>query len=389
MSAGEPELFLRAGQEGAIVLTQLLSQSVDTLGKNIASYRRAWAESGTRGAGRVAVILHTLVGDDEEAVKEAVREPMKAYLKGDLSLVRDAAWEFPAFQEMAEEGKTLDDFFAQLSERGMDELLEFAFDRSYATGGLLGRARAAWRRRPTEGNRRRRDRLPGRFRRHGRAGSRASATFERAEKCGESERRRRGDRRADRASSCDARGRRAFSGDFLNLERPQPERYPTRESADRRRRIHVGRARPSAPVVGRWGVINAYGSVETTIWSTAHELTEEKGSVSIGKPLANTRVYVMDERQQLLPIGVPGELVLSGDGLARGYLNNPELTDACFLKNERRRIYRTGDLVRMRRDGVLEFVGRLDHLVKIRGNHINLPDIESVLQALPASIRPS
>ena len=130
-------------------------------------------------------------------------------------------------------------------------------------------------------------------------------------------------------------------------------------------------------------VLNAYGSIEMTVWSTCHELTDERDSVPIGQPIANTRLCVMDEQQRIVPIGVPGELVVSGDGVGRGYLNQPELTDACFLTNDGRRMYRTGDLVRMRRDGVLEFLGRLDHQVKIRGNHINLPDIDSVLQSAP------
>ena len=130
-------------------------------------------------------------------------------------------------------------------------------------------------------------------------------------------------------------------------------------------------------------VFNAYGSIETTVWSTCHELTEDGGSIPIGRPLAKTRLYVMDDHQRLLPIGVPGELVISGGGVGRGYLNYPELTEACFLSSDCGRMYRTGDRVRMRRDGNLEFIGRLDREVKIRGNHLNLPDIESVLQCAP------
>ena len=137
-SPRDPELFRGAGQTGATLLTQLLGQSFETLAKNIALYRREWTRSGHAGAGRVAVMLHTLIGDDELAVKEAVRGPMKAYLKGDLSLIRDAVWEFPKFQEMAEEGKTVDEFCAHLSDQELSELLEFAFERSYAKRGLFG-----------------------------------------------------------------------------------------------------------------------------------------------------------------------------------------------------------------------------------------------------------
>ncbi|MFE2175305.1 amino acid adenylation domain-containing protein [Kitasatospora sp. NPDC059462] len=131
---------------------------------------------------------------------------------------------------------------------------------------------------------------------------------------------------------------------------------------------------------------NMYGPTETTIWSAVAEVGE--GPVSIGAPIANTELHVLDERGRLVPPGVPGELTIGGAGLARGYLGRPELTAERFVRHPfdpdpAARLYRTGDLVRRRRDGGIDFLGRLDHQVKLRGFRIELGEIESELAAHP------
>jgi len=132
---------------------------------------------------------------------------------------------------------------------------------------------------------------------------------------------------------------------------------------------------------------NMYGPTETTIWSAVHKI-EREDAISIGHPIANTRLYVLDTYDRLAPIGVPGELHIGGDGLARGYLNRPELTDERFIPHplsdkEGARLYRTGDLARYRADGALEFLGRLDTQVKVRGYRIELGEIEAALGQQP------
>jgi amino acid adenylation domain-containing protein len=133
---------------------------------------------------------------------------------------------------------------------------------------------------------------------------------------------------------------------------------------------------------------NVYGPTETTVWSSVLELEPGEGSPPIGGPMWNTTFYVLDAQVQPLPIGVPGELYIGGDALARGYLNRPELTAEKFVPNPfsddpGSRLYRTGDLVRWREDGTLEFLGRVDLQVKLRGFRIELEEIEAVLAAHP------
>ncbi len=132
-------------------------------------------------------------------------------------------------------------------------------------------------------------------------------------------------------------------------------------------------------------VWNLYGPTETTIWSAVYRVTgQEEGSVPIGRPIANTEFYILDSEGSPVPIGAEGELCIGGDGLARGYLNRPELTAEKFIahlfSSTPARLYRTGDLARYRRDGVVEFLGRIDHQVKIRGFRIELGEIESILE---------
>jgi amino acid adenylation domain-containing protein len=135
-------------------------------------------------------------------------------------------------------------------------------------------------------------------------------------------------------------------------------------------------------------VWNMYGPTETTIWSAAIEVKAEDGPVPIGHPIANTQLLVLDQELQIVPIGVPGELYISGLGLARGYHNRRDLTAEKFIANPFRkeagaRMYKTGDLVRRRDDGTLEFLGRLDNQIKLRGFRIELGEIETVLANHP------
>ena len=138
---------------------------------------------------------------------------------------------------------------------------------------------------------------------------------------------------------------------------------------------------------------NLYGPTEATIWSTIRQIKADCKTITIGKPIANTQIYILDTSGNPVPVGVPGEIHLAGSGLAQGYLNRPELTSQKFIDNHLfedhgdfskaealcDRLYKTGDLARYLPNGSIEYLGRIDHQVKLRGFRIELGEIESVL----------
>ena len=134
---------------------------------------------------------------------------------------------------------------------------------------------------------------------------------------------------------------------------------------------------------------NLYGPTETTVWSTGSLIEDEANEITVGRPIANMRMYVLDGQGQPVPVGVAGELHVGGVGVGRGYYNRPDLTADKFIADpfsskEGERIYRSGDLARFREDGAIEVLGRIDFQVKIRGHRIELGEIESVLKQHPA-----
>jgi aspartate racemase len=151
---------------------------------------------------------------------------------------------------------------------------------------------------------------------------------------------------------------------------------------------HVRKARRALPGCR---IINGYGPTENTTFTCCYTVVDERElspSVPIGRPIANTQVYILDETRQHVPVGVAGELYAGGDGLACGYLNQPQLTDQRFVPDPfsghpGARLYRTGDRARWRTDGNIEYLGRLDHQVKIRGFRVELGEIEEALNQHP------
>ena len=160
----------------------------------------------------------------------------------------------------------------------------------------------------------------------------------------------------------------------------------------------------SPELVAKWSqnrrFFNAYGPTESTVCATVYECKDAGQKTPIGRPIANTQIYILDSKEQLVPIGVPGELHIGGVGLARGYLNRPELTAQKFISNpfdkskqtaptasktdrtygeQKSKLYKTGDLARYLPDGNIEFLGRVDNQVKIRGFRIELGEIEAAL----------
>ena len=179
---------------------------------------------------------------------------------------------------------------------------------------------------------------------------------------------------------------------FNQVAREAPDAFRTLrqvlfggETAEPRWVRAVLRAAPPARL------INAYGPTETTTFATWHEVrevAEGASTVPIGRPIANTEIYILDGRREPVPVGVVGEIYIGGPGLADGYLGRPELTAERFVPHPfdstpGARLYRTGDRARFRADGVIEFLGRLDRQVKLRGHRIEPDEIEAALLQLP------
>jgi natural product biosynthesis luciferase-like monooxygenase protein len=420
-TAGNPETYAQAGRIGANVLTHLLGQSLDEVAEKIRIYREARAEAGLDPAeGAVTLMLHTFVGDDDDRVREIVRQPMKDYLGASMKLVLGFAWTFPAFKRPGQPGAEPTDIdLGSLSEEESDAILEFAFERYFETSGLFGTPETC---------------------------------IEMVENCkaiGVDEiaclldfgvdtdavleslplLERVKDATARPVSPSTASGLPGSAPTPLPVEPPRPtlseqvamhgvthlQCTPSMArlilaDADARPGLrdlaHLlvgGEALPvalaselSAEVAGR--ITNMYGPTETTIWSTTYDVVPGESPMPIGRPIANTRTYVLDPYLNPLPAGIPGELFIGGEGVARGYHERPDLTAARFLPDPfvdasgsvegaaiggpAARMYRTGDLVRFRPDGVLDFLGRVDRQVKFRGYRIELGEIEAVLDGL-------
>lgn len=400
-TAGNPETFAEAGRLGANVLTHLLGQTVEEVRAKIAAYRRARREAGHAGRGTVTLMLHSFIGDSRAAVEAAVRGPMKDYLRSAMALVKAAAWHFPTFRQQmnAEQGKSLDAFFAEANEADMDALLEFAFQRYFGESGLFGT--------PED----------------------ALAMVERVAAADVDEIACLIDFGIDAQTVLDHLPQldrlRALSAERGLQAAGAREDHSLPALLDREGITHLqctpsmaamlvedpacaaglakldhlllgGEALPPAlaqrlAALGVRCISNVYGPTETTVWSTADRVDADalQASTPIGRPLRGQSLYVLDPRQQPLPPGLTGELVIGGGGVTGGYWQRPALTRERFLPDPFRPLsaaawmYRTGDLGRLREDGRYECLGRVDSQVKIRGYRIELGEIEARLCALP------
>ncbi|MFD3581562.1 MupA/Atu3671 family FMN-dependent luciferase-like monooxygenase [Streptomyces sp. NPDC058683] len=380
-AAGSPDTFRAAGEAGAGVLTHLLGQNLEELEQKIAVYRAAWRAAGHDGAGHVVLMVHTYVGSDSADVRETVRAPFRSYLRQSFGLVRSLA------PSLGIDGEP--------TEQDVEALLDHAFEQYYDGGAMMGTV------------------------------AECAAMAERVRATGVDElaclidfgvpaddvlaslplldevRR--------RFLAAPGAAEEADHGVAAQIERhgvthlqctPSLASVLTADPATERalRRLDTlvvgGEALPPAlaaqldATAGR--VLNMYGPTETTIWSTAWPVADLDGGVSIGRPIANTRVYVLDGRLVPVPIGVPGELWIGGHGVARGYLNRPELTAERFVPSpfvDGDTLYRTGDRVRWRPDGRIEFLGRVDRQVKLGGHRIELGEIEAALREHPALVQ--
>jgi natural product biosynthesis luciferase-like monooxygenase protein len=404
-SAGTRATFERAGTLGTNLLTHLLGQSLEQLADNIEVYRNAWRHAGHPGEGHVTLMLHTYLDADAETARSRALEPMKAYLRTATGLIKNLASAFPTF---ANAGKDADEAFRSLTDDELDQLLTMAAHRYVDASGLFGTDRDAadMVRRcaalgvdevaclidfgvDTEAVLGSLDHLV-------RAREMVAADVAGSAASGAPTDAGKGVAIRESVASLVARH------DVTHLQcTPSLAAMLLIDPDDRvaltglRHLMVGGEAMPERlaaelrdVVTGR--ITNMYGPTETTIWSLVHEIERVDGAVPIGRPIANTTVHVLTASGAEVPVGVLGELHLGGAGVARGYLGRPELTAERFVVRGRTepgdewgRVYATGDLARIRRDGVVEFAGRVDHQVKVRGHRIELGEIEALLDTHP------
>ena len=394
-AAGSPETFALAGRLGANILTNMLGQDISDLKAKFAAYRAARKASGHTGDGTVSVMLHTFVCADTEEARRLARKPLSSYLASSIDLVKVAPTMFPAFRQPSRESSAAVAVESpSFTPEDVAALVDHAFDRYFESSGLFGtpehamtmvdrlqeigatevaclidfgidpdivlsnlphlhrlqelcRQRASGPAASSAGTAAVDDTVPALIRRHG-------VTH----------------------LQCTPSMARALASDSVSLA-----------SLGSLKRLMIGgeafpadlATRLTKAVSGR--VLNMYGPTETTIWSTTAEVVPAEVP-TIGRPIANTTIRILDEQRQLVPIGTPGELHIGGYGVARGYLGRPDLTSERFIQdpwNHDGRLYRTGDIARFRPDGNIEFLGRVDHQVKVNGYRIELGDIEAAL----------
>ena len=386
-TAGNPETWREAGKMGANVLTHLLGQSVAEVADKVKLYRKALAEAGHDPAKfKVTLMLHTYLAADREAAREVAREPMKNYLRSAAGLIKQYAWAFPAFKKPQGMANPMDIDLGSLEPDELEAILDFAFLRYFDDSGLFGTVEDAVARveelkaididevaclidygiptavvleglkpvaevlRLTNAGIGADDTMAGLIQRHGVTHLQCTPSMA-------------------RMLAEDDGARAALKG---------------------LKRMLVGgealMGRLAGDLAGLIGapVLNMYGPTETTIWSSVEATTGADGVVNIGQPIANTALYVLDEAQAPMPDGQPGELWIGGEGVAQGYFQRPDLTADRFRPDPFAgggRMYRTGDLVRRRPDGKLDYLGRADFQVKIRGHRIELGEIETALEA--------
>ena len=373
-SAGAVSTFEMAGTYGLNVLTHLLGQDIQELTDKIAAYRTAWKAAGHEGEGHVSLMVHTFLLPNEQQAKTIAKEPFREYLRTSAGLLR---------QLTASMGI---DFPEAMDSDDMESILDLAVDRYFETSGLFGSPDSV------------------------------APLLQQLQSAGVDE----------IASLIDfgisnedtLTGLASINNLRLQHEREHRQALYSCERLIREHRVTLMQSTPSfmtaamsdPALVDAMGglnrvliggepfpaglatqlnerlpgrVFNMYGPTETTIWSSVHQVTADSlinNRIPIGRPIANTKIKVLNTAGQTTPIGVPGELWIGGDGVCAGYWQRPDLTAERFqVLDDGQLYYRTGDRVCWLHTGELLFLGRVDRQVKLRGHRIELDEIEGVL----------
>jgi natural product biosynthesis luciferase-like monooxygenase protein/amino acid adenylation domain-containing protein len=383
-AAGNPETFRLAGEIGANLLTHLLGQSIEELAEKIAIYREFWqrAEHGP-GQGHVTLMLHTFVGEDFDVVREKVRQPFGNYLKSSVGLVQNMRRSLGY------------DLSAELSEADLELITAKAFDRYFETSGLMGTPETCLEMV---------DQLKGIG--VDEVGCLIDFGLDHDSVM-------KGLNYLNLLKDLSRDGSANDGHDYSvpaqiaihavshlqctpSMAKMLAADAPTRDSLGALKYLFLGGEELPSSLVRELQTIttaeihNMYGPTETAIWSATHQVKHvDGGRIPVGRPIANTEIYILDKFLQPVPVGTPGDLYIGGIGVVRGYLQRADLTADKFRPDpfSRRpgaRFYATGDRARFLQDGTIDFLGRLDKQVKIRGFRIELEEIENALIEHPA-----
>ncbi|WP_298734511.1 MupA/Atu3671 family FMN-dependent luciferase-like monooxygenase [uncultured Chitinophaga sp.] len=365
-SAGSADTFRSAGRIGANLLTHMLGQDINVLEENIKAYKEELTLNGYDvQQASVTLMLHVYIGDDMETVKRTVKEPFKNYLRSSIGLLKNL---------LAGIGKA-----SNIEENELEDLLEMVFERYWNTSALFGTKESCGRM----------------LRRLYQAGVTEIGCL--IDFGIENDKVMAGLAMLNELKD-------EFKGGGINQDQhitamqitPSYLGALTEDNDSARflqslKHLIVGgeyfpeKLKKKILDTTTARVYNMYGPTETTIWSASTRVETEKGNV-IGKPIANTQIYILNKDLQLCPIGVKGQLFIGGKGLSMGYHQQAAATAAKFIEapfNKAVKIYNTGDLARWLPDGTIEFFGRTDSQVKIRGHRIELGEIEHQLAQIP------
>jgi natural product biosynthesis luciferase-like monooxygenase protein/amino acid adenylation domain-containing protein len=325
-AGGSFDTFRAAGQLGAGVLTHLLGQDIASLKEKVKAYRTAFREAGHPGTGRVTLMLHAFVAETLEQAEMCVRGPFCKYLEESLDLIK----------VMAQSSGTTPE---KMSSTDRAALLNHAFERYFSESALFGDENTCF------------------------------ATLQHVAAADVDE------------IACLIDFGVEFEPLYASLERLAALKERWEDFTALTTKMTCTPLSTGQELM----LFNMYGPTETTVWSAISRVRPGTSPIGAGKPIANTQMYVLDSRLQPVPLGVEGELYIGGAGVARGYHKCPVLTAAAFVpdpfsQKPGARLYRTGDLARWTEDGFVEYRGRNDFQVKVRGFRIEPGEIEAALR---------
>lgn len=381
-SGGNVETFISAGKLGFNLLTHLLGETVEELADKIAAYRKAYRENGHEGQGKVVLMLHTYIGEDMEKTYEKARAPFINYLRSSLGLVKNLAV-----------GLGLDINSDKFTAEDMNDLLDYSFNRYASSASLIGTKESCME-------------MLGKLSVIGvdeigclidfgiDYDSALKSLVHLTEIKDDYNTGINYEIEQDYALSTQLKKHKVshmqLTPSLATLLATQLDQSDSFASLNK---MLLGGEKLPLQLVKelheKWPALeiyNMYGPTETTVWSACCKVERGTDRISIGKPIANTRLYILNDRMQLLPVGVCGELYIGGKGVANKYMNRPELSEERFIEDPflpGERLYRTGDFAKWMPDGTIEYVGRKDDQVKIRGHRIELGEIERALQSDP------